>query len=191
MRLGDSAGGHRGPARQGLSGVPADSVQEASDIQLVLGVEMAAQTRCVSMQVDFDVAVPAGVNLRGLTVSGNIEATNVQSDVFATTVSGNIDITTTGIAEAVAVSGSIDVVVGEADWDQDLAFTAVSGSVVVRVPSNTNASVTATTISGTVTTDFPLGGTARNRSGNIGQGGPRLIMTAVSGNVRLRSGPAA
>lgn len=141
------------------------------------------------VEVTFEVAVPEGVILQAKNVSGNIEAIGMRSDVLAATVSGNIDITTTGIAEAVAVSGFVDVVIGEADPAQDLHFAAVSGSVTVQVPSNTNAFVTASTVTGTVSTDFPLGGTARNRSGDIGEGGPLISLSAVSGNVRLRSGP--
>jgi hypothetical protein len=159
------------------------------------------------VQVEFTVKLPAGVHFTGLEVSGDITV-DAKADVSATTVSGNVDITTSGnadattvsgnielaaggTAEATAVSGSIDARLGKAHWGRDLAFTAVSGHGTVQVPSNTNAHVVATTASGSVCTDFPLGGTARSREGNIGAGGPRLALTAVSGNVRLRSGPAA
>lgn len=143
------------------------------------------------VEVTFEVMVPEGVTLQGSNVSGNIDAIGMRSDVFAVTVSGNIDIVTTGIAEAAAVSGFVDVIIGVADPGQDLEFAAVSGSVTVQIPSNTNAFVRASTVSGSVTTEFPLGGTSRNRSGDVGQGGPQISLSAVSGNVRLRSGPAA
>jgi len=125
-----------------------------------------------------------------LTVSGTVAAVGMRSDVSATTVSGSINISTTGSAEAAAVSGSIDAVLGDPHFDRDLDFTTVSGSVVVEVPSNTDAHAVLTTVSGFVSSDFPLGGTARSRSGDIGAGGPRLALTTVSGSVHLRKGPA-
>jgi hypothetical protein len=62
--------------------------------------------------------------------------------------------------------------------------------VTVEVPSNTDAHAILTTVSGIVSSEFPLAGTAHNRSGDLGNGGPRLSLTAVSGSVHLRSGPA-
>lgn len=153
------------------------------------GLQGHLGSRNNDVQVDFTVRLPAGVHFTGVNVSGNVAA-NVQGDAFATTVSGNIEITASGIASATTVSGSIDARVGKADWGRDLSFTAVSGNVTVEVPSNTNASVVATTVSGSVSSDFPLGGTARSRAGDLGEGGPRLGLTTVSGNVRLRRGSA-
>ena len=62
--------------------------------------------------------------------------------------------------------------------------------MTVAVPSNTNAHAVLTTVSGVVSMDFALGGTARARAGDIGLGGNDLRLTTVSGNVRLRKGPA-
>jgi len=141
------------------------------------------------VQVEFTVRVPAGVDFRAGTVSGSIAATGMQGDVSATTVSGSVTLSTTGMAEATTVSGSIDAILGEPHPDHALDFTAVSGSVVVQVPSNTDAFAVLSTVSGIVSTEFPLDGTAHNRSGDIGAGGPRLSLTTVSGSVHLRKGP--
>lgn len=140
--------------------------------------------------VDFTVSVPAGVVFAGRTVSGDVRAQGLQGDAFVRSVSGNLIVSTTGIAEGSTVSGGINASIGRADWGRDLAFTSVSGNVAVEVPSNTNAAVQASTVSGTIDSDFPLTGTAVNQQGTLGSGGPTLTLSTVSGDVRLRRGPA-
>ena len=72
----------------------------------------------------------------------------------------------------------------------DLAFTTFSGNVDVEIPSNSNAEVEASTISGVIESDFPqLAGTPMVQQGTLGSGGPTLTLITVSGNIRLRSGP--
>jgi hypothetical protein len=142
------------------------------------------------VRVEFTVHVPDAVDFRAVTVSGDIDAAGMQGDVSATTISGSVDVSTTGVAVATTVSGSIAVSLGEPQPDRDLDFTAVSGNVVVEVPANTDAHAVLTTVSGVVTSEFPLDGTARTRSGDLGAGGPRLSLTTVSGSVHLRKGPA-
>jgi hypothetical protein len=139
--------------------------------------------------VDFTVTVPVGVDFIGRTVSGNIYADNLQSDAFSSTVSGNVNITTSELAEASTVSGSIEASIGRSDWNRGLAFTTVSGSVAVAIPENTNAEVWATTVTGNIFSDFSLpvlqDGSIR---GSLGGGGALLRLSAVAGSIILRSG---
>jgi hypothetical protein len=111
--------------------------------------------------------------------------------IIADYLSGNVTVSTTEIAEAATVSGNVTAMIGRADWGRDLEFAAVSGSVDVEVPSNTNAEVVATTTSGMIVSDFPLTGTPNLQQGTLGSGGPTLTLGSVSGSVRLRSGPSS
>lgn len=107
------------------------------------------------------------------------------------TTGGDIDVSTTGIAEAFSVRGSLNIVIGRADPGRDLEFQSIVGDVWVRVPANTNAEAHLSTSGGTIASDFPLQGTAMHRVATLGNGGPDLRLTAVNGNVGLRAGPAA
>lgn len=141
------------------------------------------------VRVTFTVSVPVGVEFVGRSISGSIQATDLASVVWASTVSGNVDISTTLIAEAFAVSGSINVVIGEANWDRDLEFVTVSGNVAVEVPAATNAVATLSTVSGTVSSDFALQETSPGTwRGTLGSGERNLRLTTVSGNVALFRG---
>ena len=121
------------------------------------------------------------------TVTGGIEAENLDGNVFATSVTGSVEISTLGLASATTVTGSITASIGLGDWDRDLESTTVTGSVTVEIPSNANADVTATAVNGTVTSTFPLSGTAQSMQGTIGNGGRNLTLTTVTGDITLRA----
>ncbi len=141
--------------------------------------------------VDFTVAVPAGVEFVGRAVGGDVVAEGLQGDVLARTIGGDISVTTAGIAEASSMFGSLNIAIGRADPGRDLTFRTMTGDVTLRVPSNTNAEVQATTGRGTIDSDFQLEGTANRKTGTLGSGGPMLALSTVEGNVDLRQGPNA
>ena len=141
------------------------------------------------VEVTFTVSVPVGVKFTGRTVTGSVHGTGLRENAYGLTVTGDVRFTTTGIAEATTVTGSIVVSIGESDWDRDLAFTTVTGSVDVEIPANTNAEVRASTVTGSITSDFGLTVVAGiTAEGTIGSGGPRLTLTTVTGSIILRRG---
>ncbi|MFL6253639.1 MAG: DUF4097 family beta strand repeat-containing protein [Pyrinomonadaceae bacterium] len=141
--------------------------------------------------VNFTIRVPAGVNFHGRTVNGNVEADRLGSDVEAKSVNGNINVSTTGLARAETVNGSITAVVGNANWPEGLEFKTVNGGIDLTLPASLSARVEAKTLNGEITSDFPLtvsGTFSRRRlSGTIGGGGDRqLILETVNGSVQIR-----
>lgn len=141
------------------------------------------------VEVTFWVFVPAGIDFIGKTVNGSVSGSSLASDVFATTVNGDVTITTTELATALTVNGTIDVTLGLSDWDRDLLFTTVNGSVRVEVPSATNADVRLAATNGNISSDFTLTEVGPGDfRGTIGAGGPDLLLATVNGNVSLESG---
>jgi len=148
----------------------------------------------IRVSVDYVVKVPAGVELIGSMVSGDVEARDLRSDVTASTVSGEVFVSTTGTARANTVSGDIDVQMGSLDW-RDLSFHTVSGDITLRMPAALAADVEFESLSGDLDTDFDLTLQGRRQRrwvgehlrGTIGDGGGRsLSLQTVSGDVRLR-----
>ena len=82
--------------------------------------------------VDFEVQVPAGVEFDGRTVNGEMSAEGLKADVKAGTVNGSVRVTTTGLAEASTVNGSVYVQMGRADWTNELDFSTVNGGINLR-----------------------------------------------------------
>jgi hypothetical protein len=155
------------------------------------GLEGNMSTRDNDVSVDFTLRVPAGVEFVGRVMSGDVEAEDLRGDAFASTINGNVSLTTTGIAEASSVYGSVSAVIGQADPGRDLTFWTIHGDVTVRVPSNTNADVRASSSTGRIDSDFPLEGTSNHRFGTLGSGGPNLWLSTMDGRIDLQEGTAA
>lgn len=144
------------------------------------------------VNVEFTVRVPEGVHLAARTVNGGIAATSLKSDIDAITVNGRVLLSTTGIATAETVNGSIDASLGATKWNDALDFHTVNGSITLDLPKGASAEVRADTMNGHVTSDFPMtikssrhGG--RRITGSIGSGGKDLFLSTTNGGIHLRS----
>jgi hypothetical protein len=142
------------------------------------------------VRVDFMVRVPAGVRFNGRTVNGGVEVSNLTGDVEAFTVNGGVRVTTTGLARAQTVNGSINVEMGNANWRGEMAFETVNGTIDILMPASLSADVSAETLNGSISTEFPMnvqGSVSRRRlEGVIGAGGRALRLRTVNGNVEIR-----
>ena len=143
------------------------------------------------VKVAFKVHVPAKVGLISRTVNGEITALNLAGNVEAHTVNGSINISTSGYAQAKTVNGDISARLKDANWSGSLDFKTVNGGITVDLPSETNSTVEASTVSGDISSDFQLTvlGTMSRRhlSGTIGAGGGReLNLKTVNGSIHLR-----
>ena len=144
------------------------------------------------VRVDFTVRVPAGVRFFGKTVNGNIEAQALKSDADVSTVNGRVTLSTTGLASARTVNGSIEASVGSGQGNEPLEFETVNGSITVRLPKDANANLHAQMLNGGFDSDFPVTvqsfrGTNKRITGTIGKGGRDLDLHTINGSIRLRS----
>jgi len=145
------------------------------------------------VQIDFVVRVPAGVRFIGRNVNGDVDATSLSANVFASTINGWIHISTRGHAQASTINGSIVASLGSANWVESLLFHTINGNITVELPASASTTVVADTVSGGITTNFRL--TVRNYygrqsvDGSIGGGGRDLSLTTINGHITLRSMP--
>jgi len=147
-------------------------------------------TRDNDVNVEFRVRVPAGARFVGRTVNGAIHARSLPADAEAYTVNGSIRVESAGVARGETVNGSIDAVLGRADWQGELTLKTVNGAIRVDIPTGLNAEVRAQTVNGDIRTDFPLtvqGRISKRRiQGTIGSGGRQLELETVNGGIELR-----
>ena len=142
-----------------------------------------------AVEVEFDVQVPAGVVFVGRSLTGDVVATNLESDAFINTMFGDARVSTTGLATAKTMWGSIIASVGLSHWGRDLEFSTTTGDIVVTIPAATAAEVEATALSGHIESDFPLDhASPGGMRGTIGGGGPTLRLATLAGNITLRRG---
>jgi hypothetical protein len=144
------------------------------------------------VKVDFTVRVPSGIRFVGKTVQGDVTADSLSADVEAHSVNGDVDVTTRGQAEATTVNGSVRAVLGRADWTGELEFHSVNGGITVVLPAEVSAAVNASTVNGSIDSDFPLTVhgrfSAKRLTGTIGRGGRELHLKTVNGSITLRRG---
>ncbi len=148
--------------------------------------------------VDFVVKVPAQVDFIGRTVNGDIEVEGLDGDVESTTVNGGVEVSTSGIAEATTVNGSIRARIGYVDWEGQLKFTTVNGGITLEFPQDLSTRFRAETLNGSFRSDFDLSqetssrrrwGPKRKVSGVIGSdSGRELRLKTVNGNIEIRRG---
>lgn len=144
------------------------------------------------VEVEFTVRVPRGVHFTGKTVQGDVTADSLGGNVEVHSVNGDVDVSTTGYAEASSVNGTVRASMGRADWTGALELSSVNGGITVTLPADLSATVEASTVNGDIDSDFPL--TVRGRfsarrfSGSIGGGGRQLRLETVNGSIRLRRG---
>jgi len=156
------------------------------------GDEGHMNTENNDVNVTFVVKVPRGVHYAGRTVNGEIRVAGLESNVDVSTVNGSVRVSTTGRAVANTVNGSIEASMGNADWDEDVAFTTVNGEISLDLPAEVNAELRASTVNGDIISDFPV--TVRGRfgprrvSGTLGRGGHELELETVNGSITLRKG---
>ncbi len=166
-----------------VAGLPPNSCEPG------LGGNMSVRDNGHGVDVEFTVEVPDGVTFVGRNVTGDIVATGLHSDAFVSTTFGDARVSTTRLATATSVSGSVIASIGLADWGRNLEFTTMTGDVTVTIPAATNARVQASVMSGSITSDFALTqGSPRDRSGTIGGGGPLLKLSTMNGDIALRRG---
>jgi hypothetical protein len=142
--------------------------------------------------VRFTVRLPAGLHFDARTVNGEVDAQDLQGDVDASTVNGGVTISTSGMAEASTVNGSIRATLGRADF-RHAEFTTVNGGITVELPADLSTELRAETLNGDIESDFPLSVSgrfsARRLVGTIGTGstsGRTLHLKTVNGSLRLR-----
>ena len=168
-------------------GVTICAVYPGGDCEAGSGGRSRSQNNDTTIR--FDVHVPAGVNFGGRTVNGSVEAESLSGDAEGHTVNGSVRMSTTGLALANTVNGSITVTMGRADWPNGAKFSTVNGSITLHVPSSLSAELRASTLNGQIETDFPItvtGEMSRRRlRGTIGSGGPQLNLSTVNGSIKL------
>jgi len=142
--------------------------------------------------VDFEVQVPAGIAFNGQTVNGQMSAEGLKGDVRASSVNGSVRVSTTGLAEASTVNGSVYAEMGRSNWDNELEFSTVNGGITLILPGKLDTELVATTVNGDIETDWPLTITGRfshrRLRGTIGAGGRQLNLSTVNGEIRLKKG---
>ncbi len=150
----------------------------------------------------FDTLSTASGDIAVSGVKGTVSLRSASGDLSARQISGKLDVNTAsgdvkldriiGSVVAKSVSGDVEVDLEQLQGSDPLSFKSVSGDVVIAAPANLDAEIEMKTLSGDMTTDFPLTiesaqfGSQKGATGRIGQGTHKIEVKTVSGDVRLK-----
>ena len=165
--------------------------------------------------IRFEVRVPRSVayNFERLsTASGNITVTGITGQINVQTASGNVLVKeaagtikastasgemrvqdVSGSVSASSASGDVEVEIARLEGSEDMKFSSASGDVSVRLPTNLDATVSMSSVTGTIETNFPIEvkqrdhGPGSTASGRLGTGTRSLRISSASGKVSLMS----
>lgn len=144
--------------------------------------------------VDYVVSVPRGARLESIEViSGKLDIENVTGGVKASCISGRFTARNlAGDARLSNVSGSLEATFERLDDASNVTLSNVSGQLIVNIPSDTNGTIKANTLSGQIANNLGLPVRrgeyiGNDLSGQLGRGGgARIKLNNVSGQIKIQ-----
>jgi hypothetical protein len=173
------------------------------------GNEGRNSARNNDVQVEFIVAVPAGVDLVARTTNGSVTAQNVTgrveaystngevrvegaSSARARTTNGSVVVRSAGDADVSTTNGRITAHLGDLGGGAPLRFATTNGSIDLTLTPASGANIEAATANGRIRSELPLtvqGAITRNRlTGTIGAGGRTIELRTTNGSISIRGG---
>ena len=117
-------------------------------------------------------------------LSGEIKANLVNGKLRASDLAGSADLAT--------VNGTVEANYTSLNNVHQIKLQSVNGSVDLQLPQSPNAEVEASTVNGSISTDFPLTVKGRwigkNMSGTLGSGGVKIELNNVNGSIHVGPG---
>jgi DUF4097 and DUF4098 domain-containing protein YvlB len=145
--------------------------------------------------VEYTLTVPRKARIDSADlVNGSLDIEGVEGDVKAACVNGHIKARgLTGDVKLSTVNGGVEATITRLEESKSTSLNSVNGSIVLTIPSDSNAQVKANTIHGAITNDFGLQVNdgeyvGHDLSGQIGNGGPRIRLSNVNGSISIKRG---
>jgi len=129
--------------------------------------------------VTYELHVPRLARLDHINlVNGSLEVSQVNGEIDANLVNGKTDLRDlSGRLNISAVNGTITANFRSLDNVKEIRLKSVNGAINLGLPSSPNAEVSASTVNGGITTDFPLQVKGKfmghHLDGTLGSGGTR------------------
>ncbi len=141
--------------------------------------------------VEYTLTVPRGARLDEIKlINGALDIRGISGEVRASLINGRL--TAQGLrgrAELSTVNGKLEAQFQELG-DHPLSLSSVNGGVELTLPSDANAKIEASTVSGNITDDFGLHVNhhhwmGRDLNGELGNGRARIELSNVNGHIEI------
>jgi DUF4097 and DUF4098 domain-containing protein YvlB len=181
----------RRASRERLDNVQLDITQSGNTVTIDANRRTGDRREDNVVETDFDIEVPAQVDLNVRTFSAPVTITGVSGDLDVEGFSAEIRLTdAAGPMRLKTFSGGIEL--QARDWMEgdDLDVTTFSGDITMRLPERARGNVTFDGFSGRLDSDLPLtlsSSGRRNVRGTLNGGGNTdFRFNTFSGSVRIR-----
>lgn len=142
--------------------------------------------------VEYTLTVPRKAILESIElVNGPLDIDGVEGNVKASAINGPV--TARGLmgeARLTTVNGQLQATFTQLEETKPISLASVNGNLTVVIPSDSNASLRASTVHGSIRNDFGIQVkhgeyVGHNLDAQIGNGGPRLKLTNVNGTISI------
>lgn len=148
--------------------------------------------------VDYIVQVPQDARLAGVSsVNGDVSVDGVSGDIEASTVNGSAQVKdVANDLKLSSVNGRIDAELAALGRGQSVKLDNVNGRIGATLPADADAQVSASSINGGISSDFPElvvkkeSPANKELKGKLGNGGASVKATTVNGGIQFRRGAA-
>lgn len=141
--------------------------------------------------VDYTLTVPRTVSLDEIKlINGALDVAGVSGEVRASCINGRLEAhDLSGRAKLSTINGRLDARFNQLPRDIDL--NSVNGGLELTIPSDSNAEVEASTVSGGINNDFGLHVNrhqmvGQSLRGELGNGSSRIKLSNVNGRIEIR-----
>jgi len=142
--------------------------------------------------VEYTLTVPRTARLDEIKlINGELDVTGVSGEVHASSINGRVEAhDLSGRAELSTINGRLVARFNQLAADR-VELNSVNGSVELLIPSDANAEIEASTVSGGIDNDFGLHVNhhrfvGHDLRGEIGTGGARIKLENVNGRIDIR-----
>jgi hypothetical protein len=143
------------------------------------------------VSVTYELSVPKSVLLDEISnVNGGIDISGVEGRMQINTVNGNAEIAgSKSTIEAETVNGNITAKWAEFPKEGNVQMETVNGRLELLLPGTVNADVEASSLNGSIHTDYPItiekGFISKKLHGRIGSGGVTISLKTVNGGIDI------
>ena len=143
-----------------------------------------------NVTIKYWIKVPKETDIDLKSTNGRVTADDITGLVDLSTTNGSIEASNIqGSVDAHTTNGAIKVQLNKFKNNNRIILKTVNGSVKLSLPDDAKADVKASTVNGSISTDFPL--TIRgkfikkNLDGEINGGGGRISLSTVNGSISI------
>jgi DUF4097 and DUF4098 domain-containing protein YvlB len=143
--------------------------------------------------VEYTLTVPRGARVEEVNlVNGALDIEGLSGPVHASSVNGRVTARNlSGPVNLSVVNGRLEATLDGLNGSGSVNLSAVNGPLVATIPSDSNATVHADTVHGSISNDFNLPVrvgeyVGRELAGRLGQGGTRVSLNNVNGTIQIK-----